>query len=265
MRYRVLPYKQGSKGAKALATALGGKVLRVPYTQQSLFKPTENDVVINWGNTEAWPWESDERHFNIYWRVKEATNKLKFFRYMRQMGIDNLMPRFWETSDDIPDAAFPIVCRTVLAGHSGDGIVISNTRGDLVHAPLYVEYIKKQQEYRIHVGMKWGEPIPHGNGAQERVPHIIAVQRKARRNDHPSPNWKIRNLAGGFVYVRQGVNPPPSVLSAAGEALRASGLDFGAVDVLWNQEKAKAYVLEINTAPGIEGQTIEDYANFFRA
>jgi D-alanine-D-alanine ligase-like ATP-grasp enzyme len=42
-----------------------------------------------------------------------------------------------------------------------------------------------------------------------------------------------------------------------------TGLDFGAVDVIWNAQKEKPYVLEINTAPGLEGQTIADYAAFF--
>ena len=41
-------------------------------------------------------------------------------------------------------------------------------------------------------------------------------------------------------------------------------VDFGAVDVVWNQQNGQAYVLEINTAPGLAGQTITSYANAFR-
>jgi D-alanine-D-alanine ligase-like ATP-grasp enzyme len=37
-------------------------------------------------------------------------------------------------------------------------------------------------------------------------------------------------------------------------------LDFGAVDVIWNEKQQRAYVLEVNTAPGLEGQTVDDYA-----
>ena len=43
-----------------------------------------------------------------------------------------------------------------------------------------------------------------------------------------------------------------------------SGLTFGAIDVIWNEHQQKAFVLEINTAPGIEGTTVEKYAAKFR-
>ena len=47
MRYRVLPYRTGSKSAKALAEALGGKVLKL--SGSSYFQQAE-DVIVNWGN-----------------------------------------------------------------------------------------------------------------------------------------------------------------------------------------------------------------------
>ena len=172
---------------------------------------------------------------------------------MRDTGNEEIIPRFWTRREDIPDDAFPIVCRTVLAGHSGEGIVMAATRDDLVNAPLYVQYIKKQDEYRIHVGRRNGESI------------IISQQRKARRMEvrDDDVNWQVRNHANGFVYVRGDCNPPRAVLDAAKTALEASGLDFGAVDVIYNARQERAYVLEINTAPGLEGTTVEDYARFF--
>jgi D-alanine-D-alanine ligase-like ATP-grasp enzyme len=36
-------------------------------------------------------------------------------------------------------------------------------------------------------------------------------------------------------------------------------LDFGAVDVIYNRAQDKAYVLEVNTAPGLEGSTLDNY------
>jgi len=255
MRFRVLPYKQGSKSAKALADALGGKVLKL---EGSKYQYKDGDVLINWGNTKEaadlddglLPW------FNFPEAIKPASNKLLFFNKLKEVKPE-IIPKFWTKKEDIPDAAFPIVCRTVLAGHSGAGIVIADNRNALVDAPLYVQYKKKKDEYRVHVGRKQS-----GDGAGESV--VIAVQRKARRNGAETVNWQVRNLAGGFVFVRGGVSPPASVTSSAVEALAASGLDFGAVDVIYNEHEGKAYVLEINTAPGLEGQTIADYASFFK-
>ncbi len=64
-----------------------------------------------------------------------------------------------------------------------------------------------------------------------------------------------------FVFARGGVEAPEDVKTQAIEAIRALGLAFGAVDVIWNEKQQKAYVLEVNTAPGLCGQTLEDYAN----
>jgi D-alanine-D-alanine ligase-like ATP-grasp enzyme len=46
------------------------------------------------------------------------------------------------------------------------------------------------------------------------------------------------------------------------EAVAALGLDFGAVDIIEDKE-GNFYVLEINTAPGLEGHTVTSYAKAF--
>jgi hypothetical protein len=242
MRYRVWPYRGGSRSASALAAALGGRVLK---RAGSTFHVRAGDVIVNWGDTDPPPFVTLNRG-----NVRTASNKLLFFQRMRDAGLDDLIPPFWTDADQIPDDRFPIVCRTVLAGHSGEGIVIANTRGELVRAPLFVRYMPKKEEYRVH-----GSPT-----------EVIAVQRKARRLDTPDAdvNWRVRNHDNGFVFAREGFVTPRDVVAAAQRCLGASGLDFGAVDVIWNEKSERAYVLEINTAPGLEGQTVEDYARFFR-
>lgn len=259
-RYRVLPYRQGSKGAKALADALGGKVLKL---QGSTFKPKSTDVVINWGNINvnesSYPllYEMSYDFYNWPHVIHRASNKLKFFESMIEGTEDDgdIIPDFWTNKGNIPDDKYPIVCRTVLAGHSGAGIVIANSPAELVDAPLYVQYVKKKDEYRIHVGR-----LPSGDAT------VISVQRKARRHDTPDDqvNWQVRNHSNGFVFVRNNVTPPPSVLEVAERALLRTGLDFGAVDVIWNEQQGRALVLEVNTAPGLEGQTVTDYVDFFK-
>ena len=253
-RYRILPYNQGSRSARALADALGGRVLRL---RGSTFVPRRDDVIINWGNTEPQRAHVHPATFiNLPNQIRNASNKLNFFNTMVEHNLQRLIPDFWTRREDIPNDAFNnggiIVCRTELAGHSGAGIVLARDIGELVRAPLYVRYVKKQDEYRIHVGVRNNEPI------------VISQQRKARRADVAEPNWQIRNHANGFIFVREGVNPPESVIANAKAALVATGLDFGAVDVIWNEREQRAYILEINTAPGLEGQTVTDYANFFR-
>lgn len=252
-RYRILPYRQGSRSAQALAEAFGGRVLRL---HGSRFIPRRDDLIINWGNTEER--EFPCRVLNPYNVIRRATNKRVFFDCMSNEGFGECIPPYWVNAEDIPEDAFEnggkVVCRTVLAGHSGEGIIIASSEEELVPAPLYVKYIKKADEYRVHLG-KIGDDI-----------FLIAHQRKARRDGVPDQdvNWQVRNLLGGFIFVRTGYVLPEAVFDVASRSLQATGLDFGAVDVIYNARQARAYVLEVNTAPGLEGQTPGDYADFFR-
>ena len=250
-RYRVLPYKAASNSARLLAEALGGKRIRL---ENSRYVPRSGDVVVNWGNSRLASLCTLNGDTEA---IETAANKLYFFQHNEDA---EWLPRFWTEPEEINDDDFPVVARTVLTGHSGVGIVVCDSRDDLVSAPLYVKYIPKKEEYRVHVGK-----IPVGDAFDGPPTCTIAVQQKKRRLDYENPDWKIRNHANGFVYAREGVDPPARVIDAAHECLDRSGLDFGAVDVIWNEHQGKAYCLEINTAPGLEGQTELDYANYFTA
>ncbi len=241
MAFKIYPYKQGSRSARALADALGGRVLRL---QGSAYRYNPRNVHINWGNSGA---NNFPNVLNAVNNVIVASNKLLSFELMQAEGVQ--IPEFWTNQEGIPDAAFPIVCRTILNGHSGAGIVIARTRDELVRAPLYVKYIKKMHEFRIHVG---------------RGGTVISQQRKAIPNGTVPVDTQVRNHANGYIYVREGFETPVQVITQAQAAIEALGLDFGAVDVIWNQRYQQAYVLEVNTAPGLEGTTVTDYANYFR-
>lgn len=248
-RIRILPYKSGSRSARALADALGGRVLRL---EGSTFRPRRGDLILNWGYTGHYL-GGNATILNPPMRITSVSNKLNFFNLMRDTGNNEIIPEFWTTRESIPADAYPIVVRTVLAGHSGAGIVIANSADELVPASLYTKYIKKEQEYRVHCGLQ-----------QDGTVGVIAIQRKARSQDSENPNWQVRNHANGFVFVRGGFTAPPLVIEAAKRSLAATGLDFGGVDVIWNERQQRAYVLEINSACGLEGQTVEDYASYFR-
>lgn len=239
-RIRIYPYKSGSRSARALADALGGRVLRL---EGSTFRPRQGDLIINWGSSRC-PFQD---RLNSSSAVVQASDKLCAFDALQEAGVR--VPRFWTSRDEIPheDVRYPIVCRTVLNGHSGRGIVLADTPDQIVDAPLFVEYIPKQDEYRIHVI----------NGV------VVATQRKARRLDVENPNWRIRNHDNGFNFAREGVIAPDDAVVQSINAVAALGLDFGAVDVVWNERRQLAYVLECNTAPGLEGQTVLDYRDAF--
>lgn len=242
---KIYSYNMGSASAKALAAGLGIKMLK----HQG--KPVGVDILINWGCSHVERKIVAQRVLNNSLAVGKAVNKLTAFRCLNENADINI-PLFTTNLDDaqhVIEHWGPVVCRTKLNGHSGEGIVISNTVEELVDAPLYTQYIKKTLEYRVHV--------MHNE--------VFFVQRKARKMEVPNEevNWQVRNLAGGFIYANQDVEVPQEVEQQAIDAINALGLDFGAVDIIKGVDR-KYYVLEVNTACGLAGTTLDKYVEQFK-
>lgn len=248
----IYPYKQGSQSARALADAIGARMIRL---ENSRFTGSSKKLVINWGSTSMDNEEIEKCEvINKPEAVKLATNKLTFFERAKELELnipefttDKDEARTWLANGDM------VLGRTTLTGHSGRGIVVIETLeqfDNLAHRTikLYVKYIKKKDEYRVHVI----------NGEAKDI------QRKAlqRGVDRERVDFRVRNHGNGFIFIREGVkeNCPEQVVDQAIKAVAGCGLDFGAADVIWNEYRKTAYVLEINTAPGLEGQTTINYA-----
>ncbi|GAG47489.1 unnamed protein product, partial [marine sediment metagenome] len=77
-------------------------------------------------------------------------------------------------------------------------------------------------------------------------------------------DYQIRNTDNGWVYCRGGVDAPEAVITAAVRAVDCLGLDFGAVDIGYNEHYDRCAVFEVNTAPGLEGTTLDKYFEAFR-
>jgi glutathione synthase/RimK-type ligase-like ATP-grasp enzyme len=144
-----------------------------------------------------------------------------------------------------------VVARQLLRASGGRGIVLINTDADMVGAPLYVKYMKKRAEYRIHM---W----------RGRVIHQSEKRMMGRERRPESFEARIRNHDYGWVFCHDDVNPHAQVIEQSRLACEALGLDFGAVDVVWNEHYQRATVLEVNTAPGLEGATLAAYVNAIR-
>lgn len=231
----IRPYIRGSASARALAKALGAKLRLAPT----------HGLVLNWGN----PREIDPnvKVINKPRAVEVAGNKLLSFRVWGEDGCvpwttDFAVAQRWLSGGD------KVVGRTLLRGHSGHGITvfIPNKEPGLVQCPLYTKYIVKKKEYRVHVFL--GE--------------VIDVCEKRRRDGAESS--LIRSHENGYVFCREGVTISEPLRQLALSGIARLGLDFGAVDIIWNEKSNKYYLLEINTAPGLEGTTLERYADACR-
>lgn len=220
------------------------------------YRPNAGSIIVNWGNSNPpETWNNGLGTVLNHWdRVAVATNKLRCFQKLAEGGTDGFsIPRFtsdravasnWITGDRVT-----VVARTVLNGHSGAGIVLADKETELVQAPLYVEYIKKKKEFRVHVCLG----------------KVIDIQEKRLRKDFEGEkNSKIRNHGNGWIYAREQIEEPKNLRTSAVAVIAKLGLDFGAVDIIYNEKQDCCYVLEVNTAPGLEGSTVDSYAQSFK-
>lgn len=246
----VLPYKAGSESVKNLKEALKIKSIKL---ENSKFKGSDKKTVLNWGNSPVnTPLEVLKcRILNHPEAVSKAVNKLTTFKLLKDAGVT--IPEFSDTKEEASKwlaAGKTVVVREVLNGYGGNGIKLIENPAEIPDAPLYTQYIPKTEEYRVHVFKN----------------EAFFIQRKARKKEIADDkiNWKVRNLAGGFIFANQDVQVAEACQQEAIKAVQALGLDFGAVDIIWNKNRNKYYVLEINTAPGLTGTTLEKYAEKFK-
>jgi len=241
------PYNMGSESCKKVAQQLDATRVR----PAGKYKYFQNHLVINWGcsGIPNW-WTARVRVINHPNQVALATNKIRTFKTLQEAGVQ--IPTWFtdvkyvtEFFKNNPKAV--IMCRTVLDGHSGRGIVVAQKIEDITAAKLYTVHLRHADEFRVHVC----------NGKV-----IDAVQKRKTREG--VKDAFIRSHDNGYVFCRENVVVPEDATKQAIAAIKALGLVFGAVDIAYRRKEQKAFVLEVNTAPGLEGQSIQKYVDAFK-
>lgn len=185
-----------------------------------------------------------------------SLNKLTCFQALESCGVP--IPEYTTSYDQALhwiEANERVYVRKKLRGSAGEGIEVCETLSQLHNAgtaPLYVKGMKgKRREYRIHV-------FKHGDTQQ------FFIQQKLRRQgfqENEGYTNTVRNLANGWIFANQNIRQPrEETIAAAIASIDALGLDFGAVDLIeMDRIAGGSVVLEVNTAPGLQGATLEFY------
>lgn len=278
-----------SNGAINLKEALGATMMR---STGSTYTGRKAGAVINWGctNDEAQRLariaETAGRPFlNHPTYVSLVVNKGRFFSNMREHLPQFTIP-FVDNLDDacrLVLAGSRMYARTILNSHSGKGIALMVNAQDVereaiqrvvnggsmpVYRPgdnlsqslrdcrLFTQGVAgKRTEYRVHVVSG----------------QVILVQQKRRKEDwgnNPNYNSLVRNVESSWIYAVNDIDQLglEAVKEAATRAVQTFGLDFGAVDVIYKHQTEQAFVLEINTAPGLDqdGSALTAYTEAFQ-
>jgi len=243
VKLRIVPYRRGSESAKMLAEALSEKLGYKVWRGD----PKRRSLNLNWGSKPNPKWWDEDECINNPIFVHTASDKLLTFNALKEKGVSHVPYTVSKEEAQGYLAAGQTVFARTRSGQAGSGITVVRPGETLPDSQLYTQYVKKQKEFRVHV--------LRGS--------VIDVQQKKKRNG--AENSLIRNLANGYVFAHEDVVEPAGLRELGVAAVAAVGLDFGAVDIIWNQTQDRCYVLEINTAPGLCNTTCQKYAEAFTA
>lgn len=237
-----LYHRKSRPTGQVLAEALGvehGE--RVPYG----FGVPLTDL-IRWGSQAPYlppsAALSSTRIVNKADALAKASDKYLSLQLLRDAGVR--VPNF---SEDPEELQYPFLGRRRQHARGTD-VVLVLQKGDILRRSrdYYVQYIPTTREFRLHVvGGK-----------------VIRTQGKFLDRPELAVPW-IRNYATGYRFRAPRRQLNGSRVEAAVNAVRALGLDFGAVDLLIGNDGLE-YVLEVNTAPSCSPLTARQYVTEFQ-
>lgn len=188
------------------------------------------------------------QNHKVLWITPQPHNKIVQYNLFKEHGIS--CPNF--TTDKALVSSLgskTVFARTLINSTNGRGIVEFNAdSADIPDAPLYTAYIPKKKEFRVHVFN--GEVISY-------------AEKRKKTSFEGARNTRVRNSSNGYVYCRNDVLLDEECSSLAIAAVASLGYSYGAVDIIYNEKQNLYYVLEVNSRPGLEGQTLQHYAQAF--
>lgn len=225
--------------------------------------------------------------------IRKNRNKLKAMEAMQVSGC-NIAPFVKSVGKIDPIKVglnYPLVGRTCFhqAG-KGFWLVLNKTQLDAAineGADYFQEYVHIVDEYRLHVfndkvvyavkkirrnNMKeafieqYGEKVNNAAAKADKKldPDTLEyVLGKLAVKVLPNADMIVRSNLRGWKFSKVDLNKLPKGLGEqAIKALKGLNMSFGAVDCCLD-ETGKAWVIEVNSGPGLQGSTLEAYLEEF--
>ena len=175
----------------------------------------------------------------------QSVNKIQQYQWFKEQGLSALE---FTTDSDVADAWLGsgnvVFGRKLLNSSCGKGIVVLEGQGNIPELPVYTKYKKKKREFRVHV-------------FKDQV--VSVTEKKRKKGWDNERDTKIRNLANGYIFCQQVSDEPEGLRLLALRASAVSPSDFRGVDIGYNEKSNDLFVIEVNSAPGIQGSNLDKY------
>ena len=220
LKYRLVSKKLGSGSLKRLAEGLSTTLGYRVFRSRSPRSGRENLV---YGDCK-------DKLFQYEWFAANEVSALPFTTSSEQVAE-------WLAGNNV------VFARTLTRSSEGKGIIVLEPESPIVSAPVYTLYRKKKKEFRVHVYKD----------------QIVAVLEKRKKKGLDNVDSRIRNTANGYVFCRDGVVEPEGLRELALKASKVTNSHFKGVDIGFNEKLNSLFVIEVNSAPGMEGTTVQQY------
>lgn len=245
----IVYHQAGRESAPRLAVDMDMPCLPASSALQMDERP---DVLIRWGSSASVRFKPTHGTINRRWALSRYSDRGEQLRILKDEGVS--VPEFIEGRfRSIPKRWAHYYGRNNILGRQPTG---GRGLNQYAHTGFYldsdhdlsVKAIYKLRQFRVHV-----------IGGYSRTRELIS--------EATYPALGIWNFDNGFTYRVPVNDMPRGVITQAIASVSALRLDFGAVDVVYGhntelrQGPAKAYVLEVNTAPGLCDETRQWYAS----
>lgn len=210
--------------------------------------------IICWGTSELKE-KINLKNFkfiNNYYVIQNNRNKFKSLEIMDKKGV--MIPRFYKIDVVLEkirkkEISFPLIARKN-RHQGGSGLIMCLCASDIKRAiknkyDYFVEYIPNDVELRVHI---FGEKV-------------IRISKKERNYD--GERW-IKNRERGWYFKDISIDTvkewDKTIIQECKNAVQSMHMQFGAVDVIYSDFNIP-YVIEINSAPALNGKGLEIYSN----
>jgi len=221
LKFRLVSKKLGSNSLKALQQGLSTKLGYKVFRSKAAHPLRENLV---YGDCK-------DKLFQYQWFAANQVPGLPF-------TTDKEIVFNWLQE------GHTVFARTLTKASEGKGIVILSGALPIADAPVYTIYRKKKREYRVHI-------------FKDQVVQVLEKRKKKDFNE--DRDTRIRNTANGYVFCSDGVVEPVGIRELALAASKVTNSDFRGVDIGFNEKLNELFVIEVNSAPGIQGTNVDRY------
>lgn len=135
-------------------------------------------------------------------------------------------------------------------------------KGNLIYAVKKVKRSNMEQAFKSQQSEKIKSIADKKKKKLDPDTMDFVLGRMAKQNTHA--NMIIKSNDKGWKFSRiKNENVKKDLLKQAAKAIESLGLDFGAVDCCMDSD-GKAWIIEVNTGPGLEGSSLEAYVEAFK-